>query len=461
MAEPLLRILQVNTSDAGGGAERISHGLFRGFRNRGHRSWLAVGRKVGSEDGLLQIPHTEGWIDAACHAVGDLLGGKARSLLHRLGRPQRLWNWWRGIEDFHFPGTSQLPYLPPERPDLLHCHNLHGHYFDLRALPGLSRMMPVVITLHDAWMLSGHCAHSLSCDRWRTGCGSCPDLSIPPAIRRDATAENWRRKQAIYASSRLFLTTPCRWLMARVQDSMLAPGVVAGRVIPNGVDLSLFKPGDRAAVRRELGIHLDAEVLLFTANGIRQNTWKDYRTLRKAVARLAEKRPVLFLALGESAPSERIGLGEIRFVPFEADARAVARYYQAADIYVHAAAADTFPTTVLEALACGIPVVATAVGGIPEQVRDGESGFLVPQGDAEAIASALERLLGDLEVRSRMGEAASVDARERFDAENQVTQYLDWYREVLDRWRAFDGTENAVYNRDAKLQYGPLAGRDD
>ena len=106
--------------------------------------------------------------------------------------------------------------------------------------------------------------------------------------------------------------------------------------------------------------------------------------------------------LGEASPPERIGDVEIRFVPYLKDPRKVARYYQAADLYLHPARADTFPTTILEALACGIPVVATAVGGIPEQVMEGQTGFLVPVGDARALARRVIDLLGD-EVTGRGG----------------------------------------------------------
>ena len=91
----------------------------------------------------------------------------------------------------------------PAPPDIIECHNLHGGYFDLRALPWLSRQAATVLVLHDAWLLSGHCAHSFDCDKWQTGCGACPDLSIEPALRRDGTAHNWTVKQGVYAQSRV------------------------------------------------------------------------------------------------------------------------------------------------------------------------------------------------------------------------------------------------------------------
>ncbi len=351
-----------------------------------------------------------------------------------MANPGHALDWWRGTEDFDYPGTWRLLDLPPERPQVLHCHNLHGSYFDLRALPWLSGQLPVVLTLHDPWLLSGHCGHSFDCERWKTGCGRCPDLTIYPAVRRDATASNWQRKRDIYSRSRLRIATPSRWLMRRVEQSILSAGMVDARVIPNGVDLDVFHPADREEARSQLGLPRDAQMLLFAANGIRSNIWKDYVTMRAAIAKVAARlsdEKILFVALGEEGPTEFIEGAEIRFVPYERDPRTVARFYQAADVYLHATRADNFPLTVLEALACGIPVVATEVGGIPEQVKDGQSGFLVPPADAASMATAVDALLSDDALRRRFSAQAARDAGERFDLNRQAEEYLKWYQEFL------------------------------
>ncbi len=108
----------------------------------------------------------------------------------------------------------------------------------------------------------------------------------------------------------------------------------------------------------------------------------------------------------------------------------VARWLQAADLYVHPSRADTFPSGVLEALACGTPVVASRVGGIPEQVRD-ETGVLVDPGDPAALASAIESLLADPSRRGQMSAAAAEDARTRFSLDRQVDAYVALYGELL------------------------------
>jgi glycosyltransferase involved in cell wall biosynthesis len=234
----------------------------------------------------------------------------------------------------------------------------------------------------------------------------------------------------------LHVATPSHWLMRKVEQSMLAATVVEARVVPNGVDLSLFQPADRLRVRMGLGIPREACVLVFIADRPRTNRWKDFQTLRKAVGLVSERiheRPLLMLAVGDEAPPEWVGQAVLRHVPYDAERANVARYYHAADVYVHAAHVDTFPLTVLEAMACGTPIVATAVGGIPEQVEDGETGFLVPPGDAPGLASRVEALLVDDELRLRVGRQAARNAKHRFDVRQQLDTYLNWYAELVER----------------------------
>ncbi|NER33270.1 MAG: glycosyltransferase [Oscillatoria sp. SIO1A7] len=446
MTEPKLNVMQISGSEISGGAERVALMLHDGYRQYGHNAWLAVGKKKSQDPNVLVIPNDEYlhlWAKQ-CNYLANLLSPwvnrvkgawRTQNLITYLGQPRRWLEVVLGHEFFDFPGTEDLLKLSPQRPHILHGHNLHAGYFDLRALSGLSQQVPVVITMHDAWLLSGHCGHSFDCDRWKTGCGQCPDLNIHPPIARDATAYNWQRKKDIYANSKLYIATPSRWLRQKAEQSMLAPAVVEYRTIPNGIDLSVFQPADKKAVRAELGIPTDTKALLFTANGIRKNSFKDYQTMQAAVARIAENlesQNVLFIALGEAGPVKQIGRAKIQFLPFEKDPKAVARYYQAADVYVHAAKADTFPNTVLEALACGTPVVATAVGGIPEQVDDGITGFLVAPGDATGLAESIQTLLEDENKQKEMSDRAAEAAQQKFDSQRMIHNYLEWYVEILD-----------------------------
>jgi glycosyltransferase involved in cell wall biosynthesis len=109
----------------------------------------------------------------------------------------------------------------------------------------------------------------------------------------------------------------------------------------------------------------------------------------------------------------------------------VAQYYRASDLYIHVAKAETFPNTVLEAMACGVPVIASNVGGIPEQVDDGITGLLIPAQNAELMARSARLLLKDPDLREKMGKAAIQKVKDHFTLEHQVQQYVKWYEEIL------------------------------
>ena len=449
-----MRILQVSTYDKAGGAEAVAWQLFEEDRRRSHWSTIVIGEKSGNDPQVIPLSRA-----ISGQTSGTLLAHLSQWLFPYEGRVRGVWrlrrwlnayvahphNWWQtrlGRENFDFPETWRLLELFSERPDILHVHNLHGAwlsrggYFDLRALPWLSRQVPTVMTLHDTWMLAGHCAYTLGCERWKTGCGHCPDLSIYPAISRDATAFNWNRKREIYATGRFHIATPSRWLLRQVEQSMLAPAMVEGRVIPNGVDSLVFSTGSKQQARESLGLPQKEAILLFVANAARSNVFKDYRTVEQCAIRTAagyRRGKVILIVVGEQGEPMSFDNGEIRFVGYQRDQQTMARYYQAADVYIHAAKSDTFPNTILEALACGLPVVATAIDGIPEQIDDGRTGFLVPAGDAAGMARQVVRLLTREGIRLLMAGEAQQMVKDRFDIHQQVRAYLDWYDSILVR----------------------------
>lgn len=460
MHEPL-RVVQVNTKDdRGEEAVRVAWALHWAYRRSGVEARMAVGRKFSIDQDVFEIPNDEfksryakALLDISCRT--QLLNYHFRGMwrlsriIKWLAEPRYYWNIRQGVEELHYPGTWHLLDLHTEKPDIMHCHNLWG-YFDLRALLWLSQKLPVVLTLHDCWLLTGHCQDPLDCEGWKTGCGRCPYLGRIPypikkdtPIKKDATRYNWRQKQKILSGSRLYVASPSRWLMDKVKQSLLAEVMVESRVIPYGVDLSAFYPADKQVAKQKLKIKPSAKVILSTTIPAQKNIWEDYRTTRETLKELSTRLPeeeILVIAFLEPGPneielgaSERFGKIEIHFLFYPKNPNIAAGYYQAADVYVHTASAANFPLAILEAIACGVPVIAASVGGIPEQIEDGINGFLTPREDISALTLCLRRLLTDENLCRRMSKEALEIAAAKFSLQREAEDYLNWYEELKDR----------------------------
>ncbi|MDY6994609.1 MAG: glycosyltransferase, partial [Pseudomonadota bacterium] len=339
MTTELLSILQINTSDQGGGAERVARDFHNQYSVRNHDSLFLVGRKKSETSNVIEIPQTRWrafWVALPKFAddiSNNNLGKYLKPITNRLADPFHYYAKVLGYENYHFPVSRKLVDKLINKVDVVHFHNLHGDYFDLRYLPKLSLNQPTLITLHDEYLYTGHCAYTLGCDRWKIGCGNCPHLDVYPAIRRDATRHNWRVKRRILTKSNITLVTPSQWLASRVRQSFLKDKEV--HVIPNGVDQSIFKPGEKYKAREELDLPKDAFILLYAASRGRKSDFKDYEMLDRVVENLSKyetKKPIVFLALGGDKYSRKtIGNNILIETPYIKEQSQVVKYYQACD----------------------------------------------------------------------------------------------------------------------------------
>ena len=448
-------ITQISTSDVGGGAERIALDLHRTYQARGADARLAVGFMRGDPSlaGVVSLDPRAGagsawarWLRRLAPDVQQAQSGVAarvrRRALYALASPTQALRRARGVPEFEAGAAEVLALLdrgPASVQRILHLHNLHGGYFDLQALPELCAAVPVFVTLHDAWLTTGHCAHGRDCERWRTGCGDCPHLEYPPPLSTDRSAELWQAKRAVLARSALRVIAPSKYMARRVEDSILSPALRSLTVIPNGVDARVFKPalpGEKARLRASFGLPADAFVICYSAVGAQANPYKDTGTVLSVAERVAERlatgnerASVVLVVIGGQEQRAANGGGRLLTMGtgYLQSSVEVANWMRASDILVHSAHVEAFGLTSVEAQLCGLPVVVTATGGLPETMADGKSGFVAPEGDAEMIAALLVCLAREGELRSKMGEAAARFAAARFTLETMADRYLEYY----------------------------------
>lgn len=375
-------VLHISTADNAGGSARSAYRIHQGLRQLGHTSRMLVRRRVTADPDVQRIWRSR---------TGRLADAALSRLLRSVSLPDLI--------AFSSAGLPRHPWFQDS--DVLQLYNLHGEYFGLAALPTLARQRPVVWRLSDMWALTGHCAYSLECERWRTGCGRCPHLRDYPALRRDTTAWHWRLKRRVYARSRLTIVAPSRWLEGVAAASPLLAGQRIVR-IPNGIDTDVFRPQNRHAARERLGLPTDRPLALFIHAAPRGQR-KGAALLAAIAGRLARHGAELVLMgertelLAQTLPCRSHHLGYLR-----QDAQ-LAEAYAAADMLVHPTLADNLPNCLLESLACSVPAVTFDVGGCGELVRHLDTGLLAPAGDVGAFADGIEQLLLDGALRERLG----------------------------------------------------------
>lgn len=431
-----MRVVSYSPSDGIGGADRVAMAVHAGALRRGLDAEHVVEARL-VDDRL--IP-TRSLVPSLRTRAGRVVAAQLRDAGHlRLARvvrgaaePRAALARLRGHQDGSLQATWRLA-DDLGRGDVLHIHNVHSSEFAIDALPRLAARAAVVMTLHDMWWLTGHCAHSFACERWQRGCGDCPDLTITPAVRRDATARNWRKKRALVLATPMTVVTPSQWLQqrARSEQSLLHTPSTRFELIPNGVDLDTFHPRRREAARAKLGVAGNEVVLAFVGASATTNVFKDAATLLRALALLRSgPAGVTAFVVGDEGP-DRPGSAAVtpRYLG-RLGTHDVADVLAAADLYVHPARAENHPLAVLEALASGTAVVGSDVGGIPEQIDRGVTGALVPVGDAEALARVLNDLVANPLRLREMGAAARADAERRFDVELMVDRYVALYRQL-------------------------------
>ncbi len=403
---PLLRIALVNASDDGGGAEKCVLSLHRSFRRLGHDCRLFVGTRRTDEPGVIEIPRFRSF----------------PGLLRASHWAERTFGW----QYLYHPWFRQLDRLIGSV-DVLNIHTLWGGqygYADVESLPRLTRRYPTVMTLHEWWMLTGHCAcPAAGCERWKIGCGQCPDLSIAPAISVDGTRTNWTRKRRAIAKSSLTVVPVSKALERDVSQSPIFVGVPT-TVIPNSIDAEAFRPGDACAARQILNLPSDRHIVLVVGQSVEGIPSPAAIECALDALRQSECDPFV-VAVGRKSQQFIAAWGRAGMaLPYQSSRAELARIYQAADAVLVASLFESFGRVPAEAQMCGRCVVGFATGGIPEIVEHQATGWLVPTGDVAALAAGIRFALASSDWRESAGSLGAQRAHARYAEPTIADSYV-------------------------------------
>lgn len=368
-----MKVLQINSVCGRGSTGRIVVALHDALHARGEACRVIYGRGAHPSE-------------VNAHRIGTPLSTGMHAALSRVTDRQGFYS--------ARPTRQLIAEIKRLRPDLIHLHNLHGYYLNL---PILFRFLqqsaiPIIWTLHDCWPLTGHCAYFdvAGCDKWKTCCQECPQKrEYPASYVLDSSRRNYDDKRELLTSlTKLTLVTPSDWLARLISESFLRPFPV--KVIRNGVDQTQFKPTP-STFRADQGLD-DRFIVLGVAS-----PWTARKGLKDfvALANLLGPRYAIVL-VGVADEATQAGLpDEIIAIPRTHTPQDLAAIYSAADIFFNPTYEDNYPTTNIEALSCGTPVITYNTGGSPESIEDG-LGFVVPKGDLQQVAQRITHVCSGL-----------------------------------------------------------------
>jgi glycosyltransferase involved in cell wall biosynthesis len=420
-----MRIVHVSTHDVWGGAAIAAHRLHTGLRAMGHESTMFVEDLRGEGRGVLTFVPPNDFKsrlirtlrrktlarDLNCYAKSGLDDGELFS------------------DDRSQHGTTPIQQMPPS--DILHLHWI-SEFLDCRSLlnwvPG---RLPLVWTLHDMNAFTGGCHFDSGCGKYRDRCGACPKLGSN--AQDDLSRQIVNRRQRVYSripSTQLQLVAPCRWVAEEVRDSSLL-GRFPVTVIPHGVDVDAFAPRDRTAARDTLGLPRDAKVLLFAAHTVGDRR-KGFSFLVEAVAGLREVQNLHLLSVGGYSDLRQLGI-PYRPLGYISNERLLSIAYSAADLCVVPALQETGPMIAMESLACGTPVVGFPAGDLPDIVRAGLTGLLVPSGDSQALREGIRAMLACPEALAEMRFKCREVAAGEYSLGVLARRHISLYETILAR----------------------------
>jgi glycosyltransferase involved in cell wall biosynthesis len=346
---------------------------------------------------------------------------KANRIINRVER-------LASVQSMLYPHVMQMTRMPAfKEADLIHLHIIHSGYFSLSHLPKITALKPTVWTLHDPWAMTGHCIHPKNCDKWRSGCGQCPDLAAPFPLLRDNTKYLFNYKQRAYKNSNFEVIVASNWMQNMVLESPLFKGVPVHH-IPFGLDLKRFSPVTNTNIRQKFGIDKDTLVLCFRAT---TEPYKGTSYLVEALKSIKTDLKICLLTLGGKGLLEpfrdRFQVIELGWVHDEELVRDV---LVAADIFLMPSTAESFGLMAIEAMACAKPVIIFEGTALHSITFAPDVGLSVPMSDVNALAQAIQHLIDNPAERQERGRKGREVAELHYDQELHVTRLVDVYKKV-------------------------------
>lgn len=307
-------------------------------------------------------------------------------------------------------------------PDIIHIHNLHGYWINYKMLFSFikTRNIKVVLTLHDCWMFTGHCTYFdyVNCEKWQVGCSKCPlKNEYPKSIFFDRSKKNFESKKETFTSldaNQMVIISPSEWLKSKVDLSFL--NKYQCLVINNGIDLGVFKPV-ASDIRLKFGLS-NKVVILSVAN-----YWDERKGLKFVFECAKEKKDWRFVCIGHDKHVDGPAPKNVICFDRTDSQEELIKWYSTADLLLNVTLEDNYPTTNLESIACGTPVVTFNTGGSPESIVKTNAGSVCYERNTEALIQQIEKCL--------LNGKPTIEDLYSISSERMGLNYIELYKKMV------------------------------
>lgn len=420
-----MKVTLINTSDAGGGAPAACLRLLKALRSQQVDAKLLVQYKKTGEEAV--VPVVKNLWDRLIARINFLYERLPFMFFHERDKSVR----------FAFSSANAGNSIKNQQlikdADILHIHWTNSGFLsthDLKELIDTGK--PIVWTLHDMWTFTGGCHYAGACKYYRNECGDCYFLKDPSPD--DISHSGWLRKAAMYSGNKNLTFVACSsWLAGVAKQSLLLKNFHITS-IPNPIDTEIYSPKNKLEMREQWGVNPFARIILFGAANINDR--------RKGISYLVDALNEFTHHCPDKGLVEVVIFGKNKHfdtgrLPFKTKSFSVitsqqdlAELYSLADVFVLPSLEDNLPNTVMESLACGTPVVAFNVGGIPEMIDHQENGYLAEFKSASDMARGIYQMLY-INGRDEISANARNKVLNTFNNQKVAEQYIDIYNSVL------------------------------
>ncbi len=419
-----MKVVHINKGDAGGGASVAVSRIHAALQKAGVESSVLVEQKRTSTPGVVT---TSGTAIERMRDMANFIAERLRILPHERHSSMR-YNFSIASDG---RDVSTLPIVRDA--DIINLHWVNQGYLSMKSLQSLASLgKPIVWTLHDMWPFTGGCHYAGTCLEFNEHCGYCPFLRDRGG--NDLSATLFKSKRQTYDKMNLTVVSCSQWLNTQASSSSLfhkRPTVA----IPNPIDTGVFRPLDKKECRRRLGLPEDKKLLLFGAAKV-GDIRKGYRYLVEALRIISNSFPsvashIELVVFGKSdkESAEIDSDFKVHAMDFVSDTETLVSLYNAADAFVLPSLQDNLPNTVVESLTCGTPVVGFRIGGVPEMVEHGKTGYLAEPKNSLSLANGIYATMF-FDAERQRGEVVE-HARRLFGEEIVASQYIKVYEQAL------------------------------